>query len=266
MKYPLIFSLLALISITLIAGCAQAPYSCTPNWQCSNWTTCVNNIQTRTCYDAAACNTTEGKPAESQSCIMEVMHYTGNISQLALNKEDMTGKVFWTQRRDSILNITSGSDIDIQDGLESVYKVTYRYDNSSIIPEIRASQGFVFFDYYQVIFAFPIVNGVTNSSYLELLKSKDTEGKKKMLYDDIVRLQDKTIIMSYDSSDFEELSNFGIADEEFVYRFKLTNNQYLYGIVFKNNKTGILEKIWINGFGTKADILQDIVTKAWSKA
>jgi hypothetical protein len=42
---------------------------CTPNWQASAWSTCTNNIQTRTYTDANSCGVTTGKPAnETQSC------------------------------------------------------------------------------------------------------------------------------------------------------------------------------------------------------
>ena len=42
--------------------------SCTQNWQCTSWSDCVNNLQTRTCTDINNCNNNTGKPTESQSC------------------------------------------------------------------------------------------------------------------------------------------------------------------------------------------------------
>ena len=46
----------------------EEPPTCTPNWQCDDWSECVDDIQTRTCTDLNNCGTNEGKPAESQAC------------------------------------------------------------------------------------------------------------------------------------------------------------------------------------------------------
>jgi len=45
--------------------------TCSPNWQCTSWSPnpcTAGQTQTRTCTDANSCDTTSGKPAESQSC------------------------------------------------------------------------------------------------------------------------------------------------------------------------------------------------------
>ena len=43
--------------------------SCTTNWQCSDWSACLDGTQTRTCTDANNCGSSNGKPSEAQSCI-----------------------------------------------------------------------------------------------------------------------------------------------------------------------------------------------------
>jgi hypothetical protein len=43
--------------------------TCTPNWQCGDWTTCSSGSQTRTCTDANNCATQDGIPTTSQSCV-----------------------------------------------------------------------------------------------------------------------------------------------------------------------------------------------------
>ena len=45
---------------------------CTPDWQCTSWSTCNGGVKTRTCYDYSYCETTQDKPAESQSCTMSI--------------------------------------------------------------------------------------------------------------------------------------------------------------------------------------------------
>ena len=41
--------------------------NCTSNWNCTLWTTCANNQQTRTCVDLNSCNNTQ-QPATTQLC------------------------------------------------------------------------------------------------------------------------------------------------------------------------------------------------------
>ena len=42
--------------------------SCTENWSCSSWGSCVNGTESRTCTDLNGCGTSLNKPPQSQSC------------------------------------------------------------------------------------------------------------------------------------------------------------------------------------------------------
>lgn len=42
--------------------------TCVENWQCTEWTSCVNKITTRACNDLNNCGTTSNKPSESKAC------------------------------------------------------------------------------------------------------------------------------------------------------------------------------------------------------
>ena len=42
--------------------------SCDEIWDCTLWSSCINNQQTRTCNDINNCGTTSNKPLETQSC------------------------------------------------------------------------------------------------------------------------------------------------------------------------------------------------------
>lgn len=42
--------------------------SCTENWQCESWSSCVDEIQTKTCTDLNNCGTVIDRPPISQSC------------------------------------------------------------------------------------------------------------------------------------------------------------------------------------------------------
>jgi len=44
------------------------PTLCEENWTCTEWSSCVNETQTRTCTDANNCGTTVNKSAVSQTC------------------------------------------------------------------------------------------------------------------------------------------------------------------------------------------------------
>jgi hypothetical protein len=43
-------------------------YTCSPDWQCGSWSTCVGNLQTRTCTDSNSCGLNNSKPSESTIC------------------------------------------------------------------------------------------------------------------------------------------------------------------------------------------------------
>jgi len=50
-------------------GCEEgACYKCTESWTCTDWSTCTNNQQTRTCSDTNACGTEVNKPSISNYC------------------------------------------------------------------------------------------------------------------------------------------------------------------------------------------------------
>lgn len=51
-------------------------FTCEENWFCDNWSTCVNETQTRACVDLNGCGTVEDKPLESQACLEERVRET----------------------------------------------------------------------------------------------------------------------------------------------------------------------------------------------
>lgn len=57
------FFAIFLVSINNISSA-----DCTPNWQCSEWSDCIDNTQIRSCYDINLCGVDEGKPLERQAC------------------------------------------------------------------------------------------------------------------------------------------------------------------------------------------------------
>ncbi len=46
---------------------------CTPDWNCTEWSDCINGTKTRTCTDLNTCGTDEDKPDESKACGAEAV-------------------------------------------------------------------------------------------------------------------------------------------------------------------------------------------------
>src|SRR3989344_6351077 len=54
--------------VTVSSGSSTSGTTCTPNWQCTAFSTCASGTQTRTCTYANNCGTIAGKPPVSQGC------------------------------------------------------------------------------------------------------------------------------------------------------------------------------------------------------
>jgi len=52
-------------------GGGATSYICYEEWQCGDWSSCINEKQTRTCTDLAQCGTTDYKPITSRVCSVE---------------------------------------------------------------------------------------------------------------------------------------------------------------------------------------------------
>lgn len=52
--------------------------SCTENWQCSSWSSCSDNLQTRDCVDLNNCGTTDNLPSGEQFCESESSQFETN--------------------------------------------------------------------------------------------------------------------------------------------------------------------------------------------
>ena len=52
-------------------GPPKVKETCVENWTCTNWSECINGVQTRTCTDLNKCGTTENKSSESKFCGIE---------------------------------------------------------------------------------------------------------------------------------------------------------------------------------------------------
>lgn len=46
----------------------ETTQECIENWNCGNWSLCINGTETRTCTDQNNCNTTKNKPEVKKNC------------------------------------------------------------------------------------------------------------------------------------------------------------------------------------------------------
>jgi len=46
--------------------------ACTPEWECTEWSACIDGIQTRVCIDKNDCGTNTGKPVEEMTCKVQM--------------------------------------------------------------------------------------------------------------------------------------------------------------------------------------------------
>ena len=52
-------------------GTAQQPQPCQERWGCTEWSECINGVQTRTCNDVNNCGTRNNEPLTAQPCSVE---------------------------------------------------------------------------------------------------------------------------------------------------------------------------------------------------
>jgi len=59
------------ISTPILNNMALTYESCTESWNCSSWSNCLNENQTRICLDLNECGSLDNKPIEIQNCTIE---------------------------------------------------------------------------------------------------------------------------------------------------------------------------------------------------
>ncbi len=81
------------------SGNSFVPSICDPNWVCDSWSSCFNNIQTRTCFDAANCDPI-GEKEEQQICSKASTITTSTTTTLQQpilteNRESKLKALYW---------------------------------------------------------------------------------------------------------------------------------------------------------------------------
>ncbi|MBI3623365.1 hypothetical protein HY212_04790 [Candidatus Pacearchaeota archaeon] len=68
MKKSHILILFLAVSLAIVLIQSSKAAACTPSWQCSEWSSCIENTQIRNCYDINLCGISQDKPIERQTC------------------------------------------------------------------------------------------------------------------------------------------------------------------------------------------------------
>ncbi|RLG12597.1 hypothetical protein DRN73_01930 [Candidatus Pacearchaeota archaeon] len=91
--------------------------TCIENWSCSNWSICINNLQSRTCNDLNNCGTIKNKPNETQNCSSS---YTSNhkkkTREIGIHGEENSNLNFTktnNKKECCLFNICGGKLFDI---------------------------------------------------------------------------------------------------------------------------------------------------------
>jgi hypothetical protein len=110
----LIFMLIIGIAIFYIIK-LQSPINipCSEKWSCNTWTSCIGNMQTRTCIDSNNCGTSTYRPALSQACTVNGIEchpasgvYTNSAAYIVYNNTSYFQKTIST-----VLSTTIGTNI-----------------------------------------------------------------------------------------------------------------------------------------------------------
>jgi len=124
-------------------NCMQNNLVCIQNWSCSEWGSCLNEIQTRSCVDLNNCSNVTGKPIESQTCntSSSPMIYLGlNFPDEVENSEEFDVTLHANNLEDSYYDVkifiytdqTSSVISEIYDESIGKWKNAYYYIDKTI--------------------------------------------------------------------------------------------------------------------------------------
>ena len=68
------------INLTVLGGEAANSYVCKENWECGEWSKCIDSKQTRICIDQNECGTDIETPEMSQTCEKSASFLTGAVT------------------------------------------------------------------------------------------------------------------------------------------------------------------------------------------
>ena len=108
---------------------------CTENWSCSEWSSCQNNLKTRSCIETNACIAPENKPVESSECGHFTRTITAQKIELSLITSSNTSNVSITtalygNNKSNVSGIVNVENIEVEAGNEissTLVNATFKY-------------------------------------------------------------------------------------------------------------------------------------------
>ncbi|MEK7092638.1 MAG: hypothetical protein AAB907_03360, partial [Patescibacteria group bacterium] len=70
--------------------------TCTPDWQCSEWSFCTNDQQTRICNDLNGCDPNNNQRTETQACISSYGSYGVCVDECSQDSKECSGNGYRT--------------------------------------------------------------------------------------------------------------------------------------------------------------------------
>ncbi len=108
----LLYSDFKFTGLVVEGTCTNEIANCTESWECTEWQTCADGAQTRTCTDTNSCGTS-CKPAETQACVVNITQEEINETESDLNE---TQNITSTYCGDGIIqNPNSNGTVEVCD-------------------------------------------------------------------------------------------------------------------------------------------------------
>jgi len=91
--------------------------ACVENWNCTEWSPCVNNVQTRTCIDLNKCGTVKNKPITSRACEEEIIRMQISINPISINANECAETNIFIENKGNVdlRNVKAIQEISIPD-------------------------------------------------------------------------------------------------------------------------------------------------------
>lgn len=96
-------------------GSSSSSALCAENWQCTEWTECINNVQSRICEDFNKCGTITSKPIETRECLTLSILENPNAEQLPKDQEDINQVIENARNKIPSVSSITGFSIALQD-------------------------------------------------------------------------------------------------------------------------------------------------------
>lgn len=251
--------LLSVLLVVAFAGCTQQPTAqiiaehlepvpCTPNWICTDWSSCARNgtdtgIQSRTCTDANACGIIAGKPSESMICSLPKVS-SKEPQLMTLEVSDLPVDRNWTVGEKNVLSPEEVSLAERSMGFKKGFYIQYLSQSKNDI---------IYVHHYIEIY--PLVESGINMSFsFDSAKESYKVGEP---------YENKT----YKILSISELPDPLIGDLSIAYNITVSDStglkKNLYTICF--TKWDIAEVITMEGAKISYDLLKGLTVKAEEK-